>query len=434
MTPQSSFMVLAPIDPRREADLRRLLASMNEAPGQLNPANAVIAFRDFDQLHFARLVIIEAGATLDDIRACGLPAPSFPLYLAFLGDVDGDGGDFLREAATRAAKGLRELFSCCEGFTPDIDLGAWMEQHRTRSAADYVNWRGRTVRHVRENAALYDALERYVDDHAAALEDLSARDVHATLQRFVETERSAGRLTLTPDNPTPLGWWIANLVHAIGVPLLLLLTLPLLLVVGAVVLLRVRSLEKSDLELCQRVDQEHSDALALIEDQEVKNQFSALGAVKPGIARLWTVSFVLLIIDWAARHLYTRGRLARVRTIHFARWVWLDNRQRVIFLSNYDGSLESYMDDFINKVGFGLNVIFSNGIGYPRASWLLCDGCKDERKFKEYLRRHQLATQVWYNGYPGLTAVDLERNARIREGLASTSMSESQAREWIGLL
>ena len=83
----------------------------------------------------------------------------------------------------------------------------------------------------------------------------------------------------------------------------------------------------------------------------------------------------------------------------------------MIFLSNYDGSLESYMDDFINKVGFGLNVVFSNGIGYPRTR--LADleaAASDERKFKEYLRRHQMPTQVWYKAYPGLTAVDLERN------------------------
>jgi hypothetical protein len=106
----------------------------------------------------------------------------------------------------------------------------------------------------------------------------------------------------------------------------------------------------------------------------------------------------------------------------------------VIFMSNYDGSLEAYMDDFINKVGFGLNVVFSNGIGYPRANWLVLDGCKDERKFKEYLRRHQLPTEVWYKAYPGLTAVDLERNARIRDGIESNSMSEAEAREWIGLL
>ena len=433
MTPQSSFMVLAAVDPRRDADLRRLLASMNDAPGQVNAGNALVAFREFENLHFARLLIID-DTTQEDRRIYGLPDQPYPPYLAFLGDVDGSGDAFLEEASKRASKGLRELFSCCEGFSSSTDLLAWMKQHSIASAAGYVNWRGRTVRSVRENAALYESLERYVDANAEKLAELPPEATHAALQQYIQAERSAGRLTLTAEAPTPIGWKIANLLHLIGVPLLLLIALPLLLIVGVLFVIRLRSLEKTDRETCWRVDQSYSDALASIEDQDVTNQFSALGGVKPGLVRLWTLTFVLLIIDYTARHIYTRGRLARVRTIHFARWVWLDNRQRVIFMSNYDGSLEAYMDDFINKVGFGLNVVFSNGIGYPRANWLVLDGCKDERKFKEYLRRHQLPTEVWYKAYPGLTAVDLERNARIREGIDSSSMSEAEAREWIGFL
>ena len=176
-----------------------------------------------------------------------------------------------------------------------------------------------------------------------------------------------------------------------------------------------------------------SAELALQEDHDVTNQFSAMGTLKPGLVRLATTMFALLAIDYAARHVYTRGALARVRTIHFARWVFLDQRQRVLFISNYDGSLESYMDDFINKVGFGLNVVFSNGIGYPKTDWLITKGCGDERKF-EYLRRHQMPTQVWYKAYPGLTALDLDRNGRIRKGIESSSLTDAEARKWVALL
>ena len=204
-----------------------------------------------------------------------------------------------------------------------------------------------------------------------------------------------------------------------------------LLVIGVI---QLRRLEKSDPELCSRTDPAHASGLAVLEDHDVTNQFSAMGSLKPGVVRLWTTRLVLVAIDYAARHIYTRGRLARVRTIHFARWVFLDSRKRVVFLSNYDGSLESYMDDFINKVGFGLNVVFSNGIGYPRTSWLISGGCHDERKFKEYLRRHQMPTQVWYKAYPGLTANDLERNVRVREGFESAALSPDAADEWVALL
>jgi hypothetical protein len=92
------------------------------------------------------------------------------------------------------------------------------------------------------------------------------------------------------------------------------------------------------------------------------------------------------------------------------------------------------MDDFINKVGWGLNLVFSNGVGYPRTDYLVKGGAWDEQKFKRYIRRHELATEVWYNAHPGLTAVDLVRNTKIRRGVEETSMSDAQARAWLQLL
>jgi hypothetical protein len=143
---------------------------------------------------------------------------------------------------------------------------------------------------------------------------------------------------------------------------------------------------------------------------------------------------VFWLLDFGVRHLYTRGRLARVGTIHFARWVFLDDRRRLLFASNYDGSLDSYMDDFINKVAYGLNLVFSNGIGYPRSAWLVTGGAKHELPFKYFLRRHQVPTQVWYKAYPSLSAADLAANTMIREGLQRASISEDEARAWLVLI
>ena len=437
-------MVLAPIDPLREAELGRLLASMNGAPGHARPDNTLVPFGQFDGLHVARFLIVD-DRTLADNRVYGLQAPVYPRGLTFLGDVDGDADDFLADVSTRAGAGLRAIFSCCDGFTAETDLLEWMRAHRVSAAAEYVNWRGRTVRQVREEAALRDAVERHVNRLAADGERPAPRDIHARLRDLVKGDVNAGRLKLSADEPTPLGWTIANLLSLASLPaviLILLLTLVLVprvvlfLVIAVAVLAvaRLRMLEQTDPELCSRPPAESVAKLAVLEDHDVTNQFSAMGTLKPGPLRLLTTRLVLWLIDWTARHIYKRGRLARVRSIHFARWVFLDNRRRVIFLSNYDGSVESYMDDFINKVGFGLNVVFGNGIGYPRVRWLLLDGCHDERKFKDYLRRHQMPTQVWYKAYPGLTAVDVERNARLRRGLDASSLSERAAQEWVALL
>ena len=433
MTPQSNFMVLAPIIPQRETELRQLLDSMNLGPGQVDPNNALLPFAQFGTLHFARFVILD-DKTTEDVRVCGLTPRSYPLYLAFLGDVDGDAEAFLGKLIKRAGKGLGKVFSCCQGFTSNANLRAWMKQHDAPAIAAYVNWRGRTVRQIREEAALYDALQNYIEEHAATFQGLPPRQVHEKLQSFVNAEKSAGGLTLSKESPTPVGWQIRNLLHMIGFPLLTVLLSPLLLLLAPFYIVALRRLEKTDPEVCPTADQKHSENLSHFEDHDATNQFSAMGSLKPGLVRFLTTSAVLKTVNYGARHITRPGRLGRIRSIHFARWVFVAGRERMIFFSNYDGSVESYMDDFINKTGFGLNASFSNGIGYPRTNWLVRDGCIDERNYKEYLRRHTLPSQVWYKAYPGLTAVDLEKHTRIREGLEKSSMTEEQAREWLALL
>jgi hypothetical protein len=426
-------MVLGTIIPEREAELRELLDSMNDAPGHVNPSNALIPFGQFDTVHVARFVILKDNSP-EDVIVYGLPRRDYPLYLAFLGNVDGDADTFLEDVAKRASSGLRAIFSCCKGCTPEADLFDWMKRNSRLPAAAYTNWLGRTVRRVREEAALHEALESYVQSNAAALAGLSPRDTNAALRRFVDAERSAGRLTLSKESPTPVNWKIDNFLRLIGLPLLTLLASPILIPVALVFLARLRRLEKTDPEISVRVDQAYSDGLAKFEDHDVTNQFSIMGHIKPGAVRLWTAIFVLRLVDYFARHVYTRGRFARIRTIHFARWVFLDDRKRMAFFSDYDGSFESYMDDFINKVGFGLNVVFSNFIGYRRTNWLIFDGCADEPKHKELERHHTIPTQAWYKAYPGLTTVDLERNSRIRQGVESDGMGDEEAREWLALL
>ena len=433
MTPQSSFAVVAALETGRQDDLRALLASMNRRPGVVDPENGLVPFGRFERLHFARFVVLE-DRTVGDIAAHGVTPPRHPLSLAFVGDCDGPAKDFLADLARRAGPGLRRIFAHCRGFPARGDLLEWMTAHDQPAATHYVNWVGRTVRQIREESALRQALEAYLDANARALGPRAPAQVCDDLRAFVARERQAGRLTLTPPEPTPLGWRLRKLLHLVGVPIVLLLASPLLLLYLPVFAILLRRRERSDPEIAPRPDAEHVRRLADLEDHDVTNQFSAMGTLKPGWFRRTTLIFVLWIVAYTTRHIYTRGFLARVSTIHFARWTFLDDKQRLLFASNYDGSLESYMDDFINKVAFGLNVVFTNGVGYPRTRWLVLDGAKDEQKFKYFIRRHELPTEVWYNAHPGLTAVELERNGHIRAGLEQPTMTDAEAREWLRLL
>jgi hypothetical protein len=74
--------------------------------------------------------------------------------------------------------------------------------------------------------------------------------------------------------------------------------------------------------------------------------------------------------------------------------------------------------------------VFTNGYGYPRTRWIIFEGAQDELAFKNYIRNHQLQTQVWYSAYPQLTAVNINNNQAIRAGLFG-QMSEQEAEAWL---
>ena len=433
MTPQSAFMILAAIDPAQEASLRQLLAGMNCEPGLLDPVQVVIPFREFKGLHYARFVILE-DLSVNDITAYGLPRVDYPTYLAFLGDCDGAADQLLAEMVQKAGEGLRSVFKHCQEFRQETNLLTWMKSYSVDPAANYVNWIGRTVRQIGEEEALRKVLAKFLSENRTMLDGMRPGQQRELLKRYINGEKTSGRLNLTPPDPTPVGWWIGNILHLVSIPLLALILSPLVILVSPFFLIRLRMSERSDPEIAPRVDPQHARVLAQQEDRDVTNPFSAMGSLKPGLFRRLTMILVLTAINYSARHVFNRGRLARVISIQFARWVFLDQKRRVIFASNYDGSLESYMDDFINKVSFGLNLVFSNGIGYPRTRWLLIDGARDEQKFKDYLRRHQMPTQVWYNAHPGLTALDKWRNSLVRDGLEKRHMSDADARKWLQLL
>src|SRR5262245_13731525 len=191
MTPQSTFMVAAPIRAGRIGALKKLLATMDlpDRPGMADANNKIVPFAKFDNLHFARFVILD-DQTLGDFAQLDKPVPSYPVRLAFLGDCDGT-GDFLSVVAEHevAGPGLRRIFANCEGLDANADLRGWMKQYELRPAAAYVNWIGRTVLQIREEAALRDVLVKYVDEHRGELQGLEPHQVHTQLKEHARAMR-----------------------------------------------------------------------------------------------------------------------------------------------------------------------------------------------------------------------------------------------------
>ena len=431
MIPQDSFTVVAKIrtDPDRIGDLRKLLATMNYAgcAGLADPANPLVSFGSFETVHFARFVVL-ADNSLADRAYYNLP-PNEPTYLCFMADCDGDADELLARMARQIA-GLRTIFEHCEGCDETTDMLGWLRAHRIRPMASYVNWVGRSVVQIREEARLHQVLRD-------ALSQTNEREPQELLTRLRQYGASAG--PLTRPLATPPAWRIRNLAHMLFPLLVALLcvalfpviTVALLIVAAALFFIVLRKHEQGDPIVPQPYEPEKVALLRLGEDHDVSNQYTAMGSIKPGRFRLWTEIVILYGVEWVARHIFTRGSIGRIGTIHFAHWVFLDDRRRGFFCSNYDGGHEPYMEDFINKAGFGLNLSFSSFIAYPTTAWLVAKGAWLEQDFKRFQRHHQIPTDVWYKAYPGLTARDLARNSRIRNGFEKPTMNDDEIRRWL---
>ena len=373
MIPQDRFIIVAKVPDSDVEGLRSLLKTMTfpEQTGYADPANPLMPFGEFETIYFARFAVL-ADNTLKDGEGYYPPSRfEQPTYLCFMADCDGDADELLARIAQRAG-GLRKIFRYCEDFVETGDLLGWLRAHRVQPLASYVNWVGRTVVQAKEEARLHDLLRK-------ALPGIDERDPQALLARL---RQSVGPVLLTPTPPTPLGWRIRNLAHML-LPVLLaaaclalfpILTIVLLAIGTLLFVIALRWHEQTDPLIPQPYDPEKVTRLRKGEDHDVTNQYTAMGSLKPGRFRLWTVLAITCLIGWIARHICTRGTLGRIATIHSAHWVFIDRYRRGFFCTNYDGTHEAYMDDFINKVGFGLNLAFSGAVAYPTTDWLRCQG------------------------------------------------------------
>lgn len=193
----------------------------------------------------------------------------------------------------------------------------------------------------------------------------------------------------------------------------------------------LRRLETSDEPEDRAIPLDRLEFIQQGENHRMQNHLTAISTLKGGWLRLLALRLSFYLISISARKVFRPGYLADLNTIHFARWVTLPGTKKLLFLSNYDGSWESYLEDFIAKASAGLTGIWSNALGYPRTRFLFLDGARDGERFKRWARRQQAPTLFWYSAYPDLTTGRIRIHSAIRRGLARASQAE--ARDWLSL-
>ncbi|HET7488419.1 MAG TPA: hypothetical protein VFJ85_10855 [Acidimicrobiales bacterium] len=420
MVAQAVFTVVAGIPADRLPALRTTLAAVRADPA----GNALLPFGRFDRIHFASLVLAE-GPGLD------------PALLVLELNADGRSEACLADLVEGAGGGLDALFAGAEGWPGSGDrkaARAWLDEHVVRPGAYHIGATGRTHGRIREEARLHEAICAYLEaeDAAGRLAGVSPAEVRRRVQDLVRGDPTLAWARACPPRMTGaerLRHRIRLGLFAAAVAVGALVMLPL--VVAVVVVLRVK--ERTDAVQQDPPDPERVRALEAEEDFVAQNHLSSVIPVKPGEFRRVLLRSVLFAINLVARVFATNGKLGDIPSIHFAHWSMVNGDRHLLFVSNFDGSWESYLGDFIDKAAYGLTSVWSNTVEFPRTRFLAFAGAADGPRFRAWARAKQCSTAAWYSAYPRSTMPIIDNNTAIREGLFARLSDEEEA-AWLARL
>lgn len=205
-------------------------------------------------------------------------------------------------------------------------------------------------------------------------------------------------------------------------------TLPMLL-------LWIRRIEASDpVQDEVAISPEGLASFERAEDQVTQNHMASVVLVKPGVLRAVLIRAGLGGLGLLLRVLATDGYLGSMRTIHFAHWTLTSDGGRLVFFSNFDGSWESYLDDFIAKAHGGLSLAWGSCVGFPRCRFLVLEGASHGRQFKAWARRSMAPASFWFSAYPHDTVDQIERKTALANGLRRPALTDKEAAAWIRTL
>src|SRR6476646_2174863 len=78
--------------------------------------------------------------------------------------------------------------------------------------------------------------------------------------------------------------------------------------------------------------------------------------------------------------------LTKLQTVHFARFVFLENNTKLAVITTYDGSFEDYINEFIDEIGNVFNALLQHMDGAPPLPIQ-----QNRDAFHEYVKTHDLA-------------------------------------------
>lgn len=96
--------------------------------------------------------------------------------------------------------------------------------------------------------------------------------------------------------------------------------------------------------------------------------------------------------------------LNKLRNVHFARFVFLNNNTELAVITTYDGTFEAYINEFIDAIGDVFNALLQRMEGAPPLPVQ-----QNRDAFLAYVRANDLrAIEPFYSAYPAATVLDIQ--------------------------
>jgi len=95
---------------------------------------------------------------------------------------------------------------------------------------------------------------------------------------------------------------------------------------------------------------------------------------------------------------------AQLKTVHFARVVFLDDNTKVAVITEFDGDFDNYVRDFAQALGPVFDTLFAHTVEAPP---LPVEDPQNTPAFVEFSKKYNITPAYFYSSYPDLTVINI---------------------------